>query len=158
MDERTQSYWQHLPRATAAPLLLRALGAELIQQVPVPILRTLLYRAGRTIAREHSAQGLKTLAEFEQFAARALTTLDLGWVQIEEVSGAVDFLHGCAPLQSWFGAQSGKWAAGLLEGVYAEWMQQLGADERLDIREIEDKTLAPGVIRLRFAHESAFGA
>jgi hypothetical protein len=157
VDDRTQAYLQQLPRPVAAPLLLRALGSELTQQVSAPVLRTLLYRAGRSIAREHSANGIKTLAEFEQFASRALSALDLGWVQVEEVSGAVDFLHGCAPLHGWFGGNAGDWAPGLLEGLYAEWMAQLGADERLDVREIEDKTLAPGIFRLRFAHESAFG-
>ena len=157
MDDRTQAYLQQQPRSAAAPAVLRALGSELAQQVAGPVLRSLLYRAGRGIAREHSAQGLKTLAEFEHFASRALAALDLGWMQIEEVSGAVDFVHGCAPLRSWFGAASGDWAPGLLEGLYAEWMAQLGADERLDVREIEDQNLAPGVLRLRFAHESAFG-
>ncbi|WP_028081472.1 cellulose biosynthesis protein BcsD [Solimonas soli] len=158
MDDRTQHYFERLPRAAAAPLLLRALGHELAAQISAPVLRTLLYRAGRAIAREHSASGLRTLADFEQFAGRTLAALDLGWVQIEEVSGAVDFVHGCAPLVNWFGAQAEDWAPGLLEGLYAEWMSQLGADDRLDVREIEDASLPPDRHRLRFAHESVFGA
>jgi hypothetical protein len=157
VDDKTMAYLQQQPRSAAAPAVLRALGGELAQQVPGPQLRALLYRVGRSLAREHSAQGIKTLADFERFAGRALAALDLGWVQVEEVSGAVDFLHGCAPLASWFGNPANDWAPGLLEGLYAEWMQQLGADERLDVREVEDRTLAAGVVRLRFAHESAFG-
>lgn len=157
MDERTLAYLQHLPRASAAVAVLRALGAELTDQVPAPQLRALLYRVGRTLAREHSASSLKTLAEFEGFAGNVLARLDLGWMQVEEVSGAVDFVHGAAPLATWFGEAASDWSAGLLEGLYAEWMLQLGADERLDVREIEDRALAPGLVRLRFAHESAFG-
>ncbi|NKF23733.1 cellulose biosynthesis protein BcsD [Solimonas marina] len=157
VDERSFTYLMQLPRTTAAALTLRALGGELAEQVPVPQLRALLYRVGRSIAREHAADGIKTLAEFEGFASRRLADLDLGWMQVEEVSGAVDFLHGAAPLKAWFGAAAAEWSAGLLEGLYAEWMTQLGADERLDVREIEDQTLASGVVRLRFAHESSFG-
>ncbi|NGY03748.1 cellulose biosynthesis protein BcsD [Solimonas terrae] len=157
MDERTLTYLQQLPRSTAAVAMLRALGGELAGQVPAPQLRALLYRTGRALAREHSASSIKTLAEFEGFAGRMLASLDLGWMQIEEVSGAVDFLHGAAPLTAWFGTAAAEWSAGLLEGLYAEWMMQLGADERLDVREIEDRALPEGVVRLRFAHESAFG-
>lgn len=157
MDERSFAYLQQLPRPSAAVAALRALGGELAEQVPVPQLRALLYRVGRKMARDNAADGIKTLAEFEGFASRMLVTLDLGWMQIEEVSGAVDFLHGAAPLKAWFGDAAAEWSVGLLEGLYAEWMSQLGADERLDVREIEDNTLATGVIRLRFAHESAFG-
>ncbi|WP_020649740.1 cellulose biosynthesis protein BcsD [Solimonas variicoloris] len=157
MDSKTQEYLQRLPRPTAAPEVLLGLGGELASQVQAPQLRGLLYRVGRGLAGRHSVGSIKTLAEFEQFALRKLAELDLGWVQVEEVAGAVDFVHGGAPLQNWFGADAEEWAPGLLEGLYAEWMAQLGADARLDVREIEDGALEPGVHRLRFAHESAFG-
>ncbi len=157
MDSKTQEYLQRLPRPTAAPEVLQGLSGELASQIPAAQLRGLLYRVGRGLADRHSVGSIKTLAEFEQFALRKLAELDLGWVQVEEVSGAVDFVHGGAPLQNWFGANAEEWAPGLLEGLYAEWMAQLGADARLDVHEIEDGALPPGLYRLRFAHESAFG-
>ncbi len=158
MDQQSVAYLAQHPRVMGAVPVLSALGGELAQQVPAPQLRALLYAAGRRLARLHSVGTLKTLGEFSLFAQKRLSELDLGWVRIEETAGAVDFVHGCAPLLNWFGPASEEWAPGLLEGLYAEWMAQLGADDRLDVREIEDQSLGEFAVRLRFAHESTFGA
>lgn len=154
--ERTSAdYFMAIPRATAALPVLRALIIELRQQLPVEQLRPLLYLAGRRIAAERPVNELRTLSEFELFARQQFAELDLGWLKLEETTAGVDFLHGAAPLSSWFGGDSSAWASALLEGAYAEWMRQLGAGDQLDVREILQPAGEP--LRFRMAHTSSFG-
>ncbi len=154
-DRSSAEYLQNLPRATASLPVLRTLALELRQQVPIEQLRALLYLTGRRIAAERPVNDLKTLAEFEQFARLQLAELDLGWLKLEETASGVDFLHGAAPLSGWFGGDSSAWAPALLEGVYAEWMRQLGAGDQLDVREVAQLPGEP--LRFRMAHASSFG-
>ncbi len=158
MDSASSRYLQSRQRADGAPLILRALGSELSRQLPDGQLRALLYLVGRQLAAARPMQDAKTLADFEIFAAGVFSAMDLGWSRVEEAAGAVDFVHGCAPLEQWFGADSGAWAPGLLEGMYAEWMRQLGAGERLDVRELTDAAPVGEQLRFRLAHESSFGS
>lgn len=154
-ERSSAEYLQGLPRATAALPVLRALAAELRQQVPVEQLRALVYLTGRRLAAERPVIDLKTLAEFEQYARQQFAELDLGWLRLEETAAGVEFLHGAAPLASWFGTESAAWAPGLLEGIYAEWMRQLGAGDQLDVREVSQPPGEP--LRFRMAHASSFG-
>ncbi|MDM4771986.1 cellulose biosynthesis protein BcsD [Solimonas sp. SE-A11] len=156
LDNRSEEYFRNTPRPQAALAVLRTLAVELAQQVPTEQLRALVYLAGRRIASEQAAVDLKTLADFEVFAQKTLARLDFGWVRVEENAAGVDFVHGCSPLPGLFGADSGHWAPGLLEGMYAEWMRQLGAGDQLDVREVASP---PGsdLIRFRLAHAANFG-
>ena len=157
MDLRSLDYLkQRRPSETVEPLL-RALSAELATQVPEGQLRALAYLAGRRFGTQQSIGEIRTLVEFEAFANDVLGRLDWGWMSIEEGTGAVDILHGCAPLQRWFGDGGVPWAPGFFEGMYAEWMRQLGAGERLDVRQILGGTGSAEVMRFRLAHESSFG-
>lgn len=157
--EEADAYWKSRPRGSAALPVLVALCAELQRQVPGEQMRALFYLAGGRVAAQHPMREVKTLAELQRRARLVLAELDLGWLKVEEGVGAVDFLHGAAPLGQWFGDSASAWAHGLLEGLYAEWMRQLGAGERLDVREVlEDGAEGGDVLRFRLAHESSFGA
>ncbi|MES0873823.1 hypothetical protein ABSH63_07400 [Sinimarinibacterium sp. HSW-8] len=156
MDPRSIEYLlRRRPAETVEPLV-RALSAELQSQVPEDQLRALAYMAGRRLAAQHSIGEVRTLAEFEAFANDTLERLDWGWMQVEETPGAVDILHGCAPLERCFGEGVQGWAPAFFEGMYAEWMRQLGAGERLDVRQILGGSLPSEVMRFRLAHESSF--
>lgn len=156
MDARSLDYLkQRRPAETVEPLL-RALSAELQVQVPEGQLRALAYLAGRRFGAQQSIGEIRTLVEFEAFANETLGRLDWGWMRIEESADAVDILHGCAPLQHWFGDGANVWAPGFFEGMYAEWMRQLGAGERLDVRQIVGGSGTADVMRFRLAHESSF--
>lgn len=157
MEEASYQYLKSRPRSAGAPIALRAIATELARQVPAGQMRSLLYLAGRGLAIEHPIQDARTLADFEGFAGRVFNQLDLGWFRVEEESGAVDFVHGCAPMLQWFGATAAEWSPGLLEGMYAEWMRQLGAGDRLDVRELSPADPGGEVLRFRLAHESSFG-
>ncbi len=157
MDPRSLDYLQQrTPPETVEPLL-RVLAAELEVQVPGGQLRSLAYMAGRRFGAQRSIGEVRTLVDFETFANQVLGRLDWGWMRIEESTGAVDILHGCAPLQHWFGDGAPTWAPGFFEGMYAEWMRQLGAGERLDVRQIVSSAPVSDVMRFRLAHESSFG-
>ena len=156
MDSRSIEYLVARTRQESAEPVLRVLATELELQIPPGQLRSLTYMAGRRFGAQRSIGEIKTLADFEVFANEVLSSLDWGWVRIEEAAGAVDILHGCAPLQRWFGDAAMSWSPGFFEGVYAEWMRQLGAGERLDVREITPSGPASEVLRFRLAHESSF--
>lgn len=157
MDPRSIDYLSsRVPRESAEPVL-RALAAELEGQIPVAQLRSLAYMAGRRFGAQHGLGEIKTLADFELQANHTMADLNWGWMAVEEAAGAVDIVHGCVPLKRWFGDAAMNWSPGFLEGVYAEWMRQLGAGDRLDVREVVLPAGAGGeVLRFRLAHESSF--
>lgn len=156
MDPRSIEYLVARTSRESAEPALRAIAAELELQIPSGQLRSLAYMAGRRFGSQRSIGDIKTLADFDAAANAILSELDWGWVRIEEASGAVDILHGCAPLMRWFGESALNWSPGFFEGVYAEWMRQLGAGGRLDVREIVTPGTVGEVLRFRLAHESSF--
>lgn len=157
MDPRSLQYLQRRVTPESAGPLLRALATELEAQVPAGQLRSLAYLAGRRFGTEQTIGEVRTLVDFESFANQVLGRLDWGWMNVEEQTGAVDIVHGCLPLQRWFDGGAMTWAPGFFEGLYAEWMRQLGAGERLDVRQVVSQDAATEVMRFRLAHESSFG-
>lgn len=157
MDPRSIDYLtRRSPREGAEPVL-RALAAELEGQIPVAQLRSLAYMAGRRFGAQRGIGEIKTLADFEGQANSTMAELNWGWMAVEEAAGAVDIVHGCGPLKQWFGDAALSWSPGFFEGVYAEWMRQLGAGDRLDVREVVPSGAAGSdVLRFRLAHESSF--
>lgn len=156
MDPRSLKYLTSTPRIQSPLPALIALGQELAAQIPVGQLRSLLYQAGRRFGVEHPIGDIRTLGDFEIYAQGLFQALDWGWVEIQESPGAVDIVHGCSPILGWFGPDAAEWAPGFFEGVYAEWMRQLGAGDRLDVREVISNRSSSDYLVFRLAHESNF--
>lgn len=156
MDPRSQEYLNSRRPPESAEPVLRVLATELELQIPAAQLRSLAYLAGRRFGTQRGIGEIKTLADFEQRANAVLSELSWGWLAVEEAAGAIDILHGCMPLKIWFGDAAMSWSPGFFEGVYAEWMRQLGAGDRLDVREVAVPAGTAEVLRFRLAHESSF--
>lgn len=157
MDESI-AYWRDRSRPQGAEFVLRHLMLELLRHVGPEQARALSYATGVRMAAEHPLKGIDKLGEMETAVQRFLAARDWGWVRMEEREDAVDFVHGCAPLRAWFGDAGLSWAAALFEGFYAEWLRQLGAGERLELRQIEAPKGDDDLMRFRLMHESRFAA
>ncbi len=155
MDD-SLAYWRDRPRPLGADLVLRHLMLELLRHVGADQARALSYATGVRIAAESPLDAVTQLDQMEAAAQRFLAARDWGWVRMEEREDAVDFVHGCAPLRAWFGEAGLDWAAALFEGCYAEWLRQLGAGERLELRQVEVPRGDDDVMRFRLMHQSRF--
>jgi len=157
MDESV-AYWREHQRPQAADLVLRHLMLELLRHVGAEQARALSYATGVRLAAEYPLKGIDKLSEMEAAAQRFLGARDWGWVRMEEREDAVDFVHGCGPLRAWFGEAGLSWASALFEGFYAEWLRQLGAGERLELRQVESPQGDDDLLRFRLMHQSRFNA
>lgn len=115
-----------------------------------------MYSAGRRFASERALVDVRTLADFEAHAQAVLSEQNWGWVEVRESQGAVDFVHGCLPIRVWFGEDAMQWAPGFFEGVHAEWMRQLGAGDRLDVREVIEEGQMQELFVFRLANKANF--
>jgi hypothetical protein len=131
---------------------------ELLRHVGTDQARALCFAAGTSIAVENRLVGVDKLGEMEQIINAFLKVRDWGWMRVEEHEDAVDFLHGCSPLRAWFGEECLGWAAALFEGLYAEWLRQLGAGERLELRQVDAPKGDDDLVCFRLMHESRFTA
>jgi hypothetical protein len=156
--EKSLTYWRDSARPLAADLVLREALLELVRHVGVEQVRALCYATGVRIATDHPLGKVDKLSELETAAQRFLAARDWGWMTVEEHQDAIDFVHGCSPLRAWFGEAGLSWSGALFEGFYAEWLHQLGAGERLELRQIETPTGVDDVLRFRLMHESRFKA
>lgn len=176
MNSRTLAYLKDRGMADREMAVLRAFARELSERMPVEQLRSLAYLAGKRFAGDHGVGSAKTVSDFESFANQLFLELDWGWISVSEAAEGVDLRHGCAPLQRWFGDTGRSWGGGFFEGVYAEWMRQLGAGPHLDVKEMlpvgssgdetghesgrdsrhDSGSDSGGVLHFRLAHESSF--
>ncbi|MGQ0623027.1 MAG: cellulose biosynthesis protein BcsD [Panacagrimonas sp.] len=144
------------PRDTGAFAVLRAIALELLGQVGEEQLRALFHVAGTRLAEDHALSKVARLADLESEARALLASQDWGWLRIEHREDAVDFVHGDSPLLAWFGEAGQAWSGALFEGLYATWIRQLGADTRLQLREIRNADSGSRELRFRLTHESRF--
>lgn len=156
VSEHSVSYARERPRTGGADQALRCYLAELVKHVGVEQARALSYASGVRMAAEHPLGAMDKLADLQQMAQRFLSARDWGWLRIEERPDAVDFLHGGSPLRAWFGESGLSWAPALFEGLYSGWLRQLGASERLELRQVEAPSGPEDMIRFQLGHESRF--
>lgn len=154
----TAAYWSARPRNDGAALVLRHALGEVAKLVGTTQARSLCFAIGTRLATEHPLSQVERLGDIEGAARRFLQTYDLGWLRLDESEDALDFVHGCAPFQTWFGPDSAAWSGALLEGLYAEWLRQLGASPLLELRQIEPGPEAGDVLVYRFSHEARFAS
>lgn len=156
MNQATLSYLSELPRDGSAAITLRALCEVLRDFGDSEQLRSLAFETGRSLAREHPLGDCPNLEAFAEAADAHFRTANWGTLQVSADGEAVDFQHGAPPLKAWFGADHGDWCYGIFEGVLSEWLQQMGADETLELRHLPDDTddAAQATAHYRFAHHA----
>lgn len=147
---------QHRPRITAVLPVLKAMTSELLAHVGEEQLRALFRATGAQIGETWPVEKIDKLGDLEQVVRAWLAANDWGWLKIEHQDDAVDFVHGDSPLVAWFGEASLGWSSALFEGLYATWIRQLGADERLQLRQIRQADRPAQELRYRLSHESRF--
>ncbi len=147
---------RHRPRPLGAVPMFAAVTSELVKHVGVEQIRSLFYLAGARIAEQNPLQGVDRLGEVERAARALLAGHDWGWLRVEQNDDWVDFVHGDAPLDAWFGEDSAAWAPALFEGLYCAWLRQLGAEDRLQLRQVAATDSRQRELRFRLMHESLF--
>ena len=130
---------------------LQGLATELAAQMGADELRSFFRVVGRRWARQQPLQAAASLAELEQAANLWFANNDWGWVRVRDLQSALEFQHSCAPLRQAFGADSIHWTAGVLEGLYDEWVRQLGAGEGLIVRHVGRVEGLMDTLRFRLA-------
>ena len=128
---------------------LAALAGELADDLTTSHLRGLLRRTGERFARQRALPGMTTVAELQAAVNAIWTDLDWGWLQIAEAGDHLALTHYCAPLAAGFGAGSQAWTTAFLEGVYEQWMRQLGANQQLRVTQAGEPD-AFGTVGFRF--------
>lgn len=136
--------------------VLKSMTDELLGQVGSEQLRALCFAVGSRLGETSPVSKIDKLSELEKWAQQWLAERDWGWLAIEYHDDAVDLIHGDAPLEAWFGDGALAWSAALFEGLYGTWIRQLGADERLQLRQIRLADRPADELRFRLAHESRF--
>lgn len=119
--------------------VLRALADEFDTQLGVPELRALMARIGERFARGKPLGACETLDDLELALNRVWSSLDWGWTELVDLSEHLAVRHFCAPLEAAFGARAALWASAFLEGAYQRWFFDLGAGERLALRQIDSQ-------------------
>ncbi len=135
---------------------LRALADELNAQMPVEELRAFFFMIGGRLAARDPLPAGASLAELETNANAYFAKQAWGWVKVRDMQSSLEFMHSCAPLRQAFGEQSLSWAAGLLEGLYATWLRQVGATNQLELHQIGGAEGVVDTLRFRLAHPSYF--
>ncbi|MCC2596007.1 cellulose synthase [Pusillimonas sp. MFBS29] len=115
---------------------LEALSDELLHQISTQDMRMLARNAGLRAGRAMPLPACDSLDKLEAAANEHWAKLGWGLVTFEEQSGHLMVEHMLAPLKATLGAESMKWAAGFLEGVYQEWFLLLGAGNELQVTQV----------------------
>jgi hypothetical protein len=156
VDQGSLQYFQSRACNSQWAGFLRALAEELMQQMPVEELRAFFFVIGGRIATQNPLPGGASLADLESNANAYFNKLDWGWVKVRDLQSSLEFAHSCAPLRQAFGDNALSWASGLLEGLYATWLRQVGAANQLELHQIGGAEGAVDTLRFRLAHPSYF--
>jgi hypothetical protein len=127
-DQHVSTQWRDV---------LRAMADEFDTQLGVSELRALMSRIGDRFASAKALGDCATLDDLELAINRVWSALDWGWTEIADLSEYLAVRHFCAPLDGAFGTKAAVWASAFLEGAYQRWFFDLGAGDRLALRQIE---------------------
>lgn len=129
---------------------LQALAGEFEGKIDAGELRALMYRVGQGMAKLMSAPQGDSLKDLEASMNGIWFNMNWGWVRLQEMQNHLLIEHYAAPLANAFGSASMPWAAGLLEGIYGEWLAALGADSALRLRQFGEPRGPGQPIEFRF--------
>ncbi|MES2489856.1 MAG: hypothetical protein V4607_08685 [Pseudomonadota bacterium] len=132
----SKKYQKTRPRVLGAPEAIGALADVLATQLSHEELRAVFYSVGTKLAESFALEQVETVGDFEAKASQALLQRDWGWIKVEERLESLDIWLNDAPLQAWFGEASLIWSAAIFEGLFASWLQSLGAGEGLELRQV----------------------
>ncbi len=155
LNEHIQ-YLSSLKRSPATAPLLRAIAMVLSDNVDHGQLRTLAHVAGGQIGVAMPLSSCSTIEDFEAAMNAQLLVMDWGWVRLEVAKDHVSILVGDTPLTALLGADSADWAPAILEGLFAEWLRDMGATQELDVRQVLANDLPDNVMKFRLAHVNSF--
>jgi hypothetical protein len=137
-------------------IFLRALADELGAQMPDTELRAFFHVIGGRIARQAPLPPGSSLADLEKNVNAYCAASGWGWLAVRDLSNSLEFQHSCAPLRAAFGDDALPWTSALLEGLYAEWVKQVGAGDQLELHQVGDAEGPTDTLRFRLAHPSLF--
>jgi hypothetical protein len=132
----TRKYQKSRPRVLGASEVIGALAAVLAGQLSDEESRSLFYSVGTKLAEGFALEQVETVGDFETKASQALLQRDWGWIKVEERLESLDIWLHDAPLQAWFGEPSLIWSAAIFEGLFASWLQSLGAGDGLELKQV----------------------
>ncbi|HEX4872566.1 MAG TPA: cellulose biosynthesis protein BcsD [Nevskiaceae bacterium] len=159
MSEIEQNSLRYYQRQAVDPQwqsFLLALAEELQGQMSAAENRAFFYVIGGRIARSRPLPSGQSLQDLEQAANQRLAELSWGWMQVRDLETSLEFVHACAPLRDAFGERALDWTPALLEGLYAEWVKQLGAGSALQLHQVGKPEGLCDTLRFRLAHPSQF--
>ncbi len=132
--------------------ILRAMALEFSANFDEAALRQLFFRVGEHFAEdvEDRFQGVQTLADLEEYLNEFWAQLNWGWVELTEVTGAINIVHQALPLAEAFGDDCMVWSVGLLEGFYQTVFHVLGAGDGMKVLAVAD-ACSDLTVQLRFS-------
>lgn len=153
VTEDSVAYWLGRDLDRGAVLVLSQGLLEMHRHVGDEQMQALCHAIGTRIAASRPLQNVKRLSELQAAASDFLSRFDLGWIQIETREDSIDFRIGCTPLRRWFDPAGMVWAPALYEGLFSEWLRQLGAGEKLELRWIGKPSGEDDIMNFRLARD-----
>jgi len=154
LEQGSLNYFLSAPGDAQWADFLRVLSEELSEQMSSEEIRAFFVVLGCRIARRNPLQPGETLMDLEAAANDYLRRCSWGWMRVRDLNSSLEFLHSCAPLRQALGDAAMDWAPGLLEGLYSEWLKQVGADDNLVFQQLGRPEGLPDTLRFRLAHPS----
>ncbi len=115
--------------------VLSAMAAEMSEVSEKSDLRDFFFRIGERFAskEKNKFKNVETLSELENSLNSYWTSINWGWVELEEKDGTIDITHNCSPIAEAFGNSELSWTVGLLEGFYQTLFFEFGANDEMKI-------------------------
>lgn len=156
LEQGSLAYFLSGPTAPQWADFLQVLGEELGEQMSPEEIRAFFFLLGQRMARRTPLSAGETLQDLEQLVNERLRQIGWGWMRIRDLNTSLEFLHSCSPFRQAFGDAALEWAPGLLEGLYGEWLKQIGAEESLVLQQLGKPEGIQDTLRFRLAHPSQF--
>lgn len=156
IEQTSLQYYQSSGCSAQWGDFLKTLASELDAQMSAEENRAFFYVLGARLADRLSLPQADTLEALEQSINVQLRSIRWGWTRIRDIHSSLEIVHACAPMRQAFGDAAMSWSGGVLEGLYAGWLKQLGAGDELQLRQVGQPEGPTDALRFRLAHPSLF--